>query len=60
MNSKIAIIGLSGLNLEIAKNLVLKAFNIDIFDSSILTKDDIEELFLFSEEDLGKKVSRIF
>lgn len=60
MNSKVAIFGLTGLNLEIAKNLVLKAFNVDIFDSGLLEQKDVEEMFLFSEEDLGRKVSFFF
>lgn len=54
MNSKIAFLGLGGVGLEAAKNLVLKALNVDIFDSRVIKEQDLEEYFLFSEEDVGK------
>lgn len=54
MNSKIAFLGLGGAALEISKNLVLKALNIDIYDSRVLTEDDLSEFFLFGDEEIGK------
>lgn len=54
MNSKIAFVELGGASLEISKNLVLKALNLDIFDSRKLKEEDLDELFLFGDDDLGK------
>jgi molybdopterin/thiamine biosynthesis adenylyltransferase len=54
MNSKIAFLGIGGVGLEVAKNLVLKALNIDIFDSRVILNEDLDEFFLFSDEDVGK------
>jgi len=52
-------IGLSPSNTEIAKNLVLKALNLDIFDSRIIDQETINNNFLLSDIDLGKQVSAI-
>ena len=47
---------LNGVVSELAKNLVLKALNIDIYDSSLVSQEDVETNFLFTKHDVGKKV----
>ena len=41
---------------ELAKNLTLKALNIDIWDSKIIDKNDANDNFLFNKQDIGKNV----
>lgn len=50
------LVNLTGVVSELAKNLVLKALNIDIYDSSTISQDDVDTNFLFNNQDLGKKV----
>ena len=57
LNSKVLISGLSQTNLELAKNLVLKALNIDIYDSGLIDQAYIDNSFLFEQEHLGKNVN---
>jgi molybdopterin/thiamine biosynthesis adenylyltransferase len=58
MNSKILIMGLNGTNTEIAKNLTLKAVNIDIADQRVVTKEIRKVNFLYGVMDDGKTVNR--
>jgi hypothetical protein len=39
---------MTGINTELAKNLILCGTNIHICDSEIITQDDIENNFLLS------------
>jgi hypothetical protein len=51
--------GLNGTNTEIAKNLTLKAVNIDIADQRVVTKEIRKVNFLYGVMDDGKTVNRI-
>ncbi len=49
LNSIVLISELNGVNTELAKNLILCGTNISIFDSTPITKYDVETNFLLSE-----------
>jgi molybdopterin/thiamine biosynthesis adenylyltransferase len=57
MNARILIVGLNGTNTEIAKNLALKAVNIDIADQRVVTKEVRKVNFLYGVEEDGKTVN---
>ena len=57
MQSRVCVLGLSSITTEISKNLVLKAVNIDFFDSRVLSEEEASGSFLFCSEDVGKNVS---
>ena len=53
---KILIIGLRGLGVEIAKNIILSGpASVTIFDLNIASINDLSSNFYISEEDVGKK-----
>ena len=53
---KILIIGMRGLGVETAKNIILNnPLEIDIFDPKKVTINDLGSNFFLSEEDVGKK-----
>lgn len=56
MKSRIAVLGLSPATTEVAKNLVLKALNVDFFDSGLVDETTVQGNFLMSSEDIGKTV----
>ena len=52
----ILIIGMRGLGVETAKNIILSGPNqVDIFDPSLTTIKDLGSNFFLTEEDVGKK-----
>eukprot|EP01041_Mallomonas_annulata_P007354 gene7354-15011_t len=53
--SKVLVCGIRGLNLEVAKNLVLAGLNLVIQDSSNIFADDLSANFFFTNEDIGSK-----
>ena len=53
---KILIIGMRGLGVETAKNIILSGpGEVDIFDPSLTTIKDLGSNFFLSEEDVGKR-----
>ena len=56
---KILIIGMRGLGVETAKNIILSGpGEVDIFDPSKVTIKDLGSNFLLTEEDVDKKKQR--
>ena len=56
MTSKILIGEMQGANLELAKNMVLKSLNVDIYDDTLITKDETDTNFMLDQSSLQKKV----
>lgn len=53
---KILIIGLRGLGVEIAKNIIVSGPNkVTIFDPNVVQIDDLGSNFYLSEKDIGKR-----
>ena len=53
---KILIIGMRGLGIEVAKNIILQgAEKVSIYDSSIAMTEDLGTNFYLDEKDIGKK-----
>lgn len=57
INSTVLVIGLSGINIETCKNLVLSGINVTILDNNIVDSEMIENVFFLEEEDKGQYVS---
>lgn len=53
-NSNVMICSMNGVNTELAKNLILCGANITIFDSEIVTQDDVDANFLVAAAEIGK------
>lgn len=58
-SSTIFIYNFSVINSEIAKDAVLGGVNLLIYDNSIVTLEDLNTLFFFTQQDIGKKVAYI-
>ncbi|CRH00316.1 ubiquitin activating enzyme (E1) subunit Aos1, putative [Plasmodium relictum] len=56
MKSNVLIIGLSAINIEICKNLILNGINITIIDDNIVDEEMRENVFFLDESDNGKYV----
>ncbi|GAW81206.1 ubiquitin activating enzyme [Plasmodium gonderi] len=56
MKSNVLIVGLSGINIEICKNLILNGINITIIDDNIVNEEMIENVFFLNETDLKNYV----
>ncbi|CDU17834.1 SUMO-activating enzyme subunit 1, putative [Plasmodium yoelii] len=54
LKSNVLIVGLSGINIEICKNLILSGINITIIDDNVINDEMIESIFFLSEEDINK------
>lgn len=55
MNANVVIVGLSGLGVEIAKNIILAGVkSVTLHDPSPVTSFDLGGNFYFTEEDIGK------
>ena len=53
---KVLIVGMRGLGVETAKNIILSgAGEVDIYDTSLVKINDLGSNFYLSEEDVGKK-----
>ena len=53
---KVLIVGMRGLGVETAKNIILSGpEEVDIFDTSVVKINDLGSNFYLSEEDVGKK-----
>ena len=48
---------MNSVNTELAKNVILCGMNIDIYDDSIITLDDIDTNFMLGPNDIGLKVT---
>jgi len=58
--SSVTIIGLGGLGTEVAKNLALGGIkNINLYDNSLISEEDLETGFYYSVNDLNKIKSSI-
>ncbi|ELQ76597.1 Ubiquitin activating enzyme UBA1 [Trachipleistophora hominis] len=55
MQSKVLIIGMSGLGQEIAKNLILAGVRTDIYDDSLVRKSDLNTGFYFQSRNVGQR-----
>jgi ubiquitin-activating enzyme E1 len=54
---KVLIVGMRGLGVETAKNIILSGpGEVDIFDPSLVKINDLGSNFYLSEEDVGKKI----
>ncbi|KYN99078.1 putative ubiquitin activating enzyme (E1) subunit Aos1 [Plasmodium gaboni] len=51
MKSNVLVVGLSGINIELCKNLILNGINITIIDNNIVDEEDIENIFFLNEYD---------
>ncbi|VWU48358.1 ubiquitin activating enzyme (E1) subunit Aos1, putative [Hepatocystis sp. ex Piliocolobus tephrosceles] len=56
MNANVLIAGLSGINIEICKNLILNGINITIIDDNIVDEELVENVFFLNKKDLDKFV----
>ncbi|CAG9477241.1 ubiquitin activating enzyme (E1) subunit Aos1, putative [Plasmodium vivax] len=52
MKSNVLILGLSGINIEICKNLILNGINITIIDDNIVDEEMVENIFFLNESDI--------
>lgn len=55
MQSKVLIVGMTGLGQEIAKNIVLAGVRTDIYDNSLVSMKDLNTGFYFQSKDVGKR-----
>ena len=56
LRMKILIVGMRGLGVETAKNIILSgAYSVDIHDPNIVQINDLGSNFYLKEEDVGKK-----
>ncbi|GAB66717.1 ubiquitin activating enzyme [Plasmodium cynomolgi strain B] len=53
MKSNVLILGLSGINIEICKNLILNGINITIIDDNIVNEEMVENIFFLNESDIN-------
>lgn len=58
VDSNILLYKMNGVLCELAKNLVLMGCNLTLLDNSIINEKDIETIFLFGYDDLGKNVNK--
>ncbi|SBT71538.1 ubiquitin activating enzyme (E1) subunit Aos1, putative [Plasmodium malariae] len=56
LKSSVLIIGLSGINIEICKNLILNGINLTIIDDNIVDEEMIENIFFLNELDINNYV----
>lgn len=56
--AKVLITPLNGIMCELAKNLVLAGVNLVLHDDVLISAYDLENNFLFADEDIGKPVKR--
>ena len=56
INSQVLIVGMSGCNSELGKNLVLSGANVTIIDEAFINDEDIDTNFFIGKADLGKNV----
>ncbi|KJP85854.1 hypothetical protein AK88_04502 [Plasmodium fragile] len=56
MKSNVLILGLSGINIEICKNLILNGINITIIDDNIVNEEMVENIFFLNESDIKNHV----
>ena len=55
VKKKILIIGLNGLGLEVAKNVILSGvYQVSLHDTNLLTSMDLSSLFYASKDDIGR------
>jgi molybdopterin/thiamine biosynthesis adenylyltransferase len=59
-NAHVLLLGFAGLNVEVAKNLVLAGMSVTILDSRVVSTRDLYSDFFLTEDDLGKKVGWLF
>ena len=57
--SKILLVNLNATITELAKKLILKGFNIYLYDKGFITEKDITTNFYLNESDLGKERAKI-
>ncbi|SOV78292.1 ubiquitin activating enzyme (E1) subunit Aos1, putative [Plasmodium sp. gorilla clade G3] len=57
MKSNVLVVGLSGINIELCKNLILNGINITIIDNNIVDEEDIENIFFLNEYDMKEYMS---
>ncbi|ELA47651.1 ubiquitin-activating enzyme E1 [Vavraia culicis subsp. floridensis] len=55
MQSKVLIVGMSGLGQEIAKNLILAGIRTDIYDNSLVRMNDLNTGFYFQSQNVGQR-----
>jgi ubiquitin-like 1-activating enzyme E1 A len=55
--SKVLVCGLSKLNIEVTKNIILAGMSVTIQDSGVVTEDDLSCNFFVDEGDLGKDMA---
>lgn len=59
-NAKVLLIGVSGVGVEVAKNLILSGIGqLDIFDNHFVSQKDIDTNFYVSETDVGKPIKKV-
>lgn len=58
-NSRVLIVGLRGLNVEVTKNIVLAGMNVVIQSSDTVHIRDLSSNFFLTADDLGRKVTKI-
>lgn len=51
--SRVLVVGLSGLNVEVVKNIVLAGMNVTIQDASVVRAEDLSFNFFISLDDVG-------
>lgn len=54
MTAKVLIAGLSGLNIEVAKNLALAGVNVTLQDDEVVSPKDIGVNFFLTAEHIGR------
>ena len=57
-NSRVLIVGLRGLNVEVTKNIVLAGMNVVIQSSDTVHMRDLSSNFFLTANDVGQKVRR--
>lgn len=55
-NSKVFLAGFVGLNVEVAKNLVLAGVNVSLQDTRVVSAEMLSNNFFITEDDIGKSV----
>lgn len=55
--AKVLVSGLSGVGVELCKNLILAGINLTIHDTREARIEDLGANFYLSEEDIGRNVS---
>ncbi|SCM08700.1 ubiquitin activating enzyme (E1) subunit Aos1, putative [Plasmodium chabaudi adami] len=54
LKSNVLIVGLSGINIEICKNLILSGINVTIIDDNVINDEMIESIFFLNDGDINK------